>query len=125
MRFELRCLHFVDETSVNAKMVRAYGWGAKSERLMVDAPFGHWLTQTFVAALRCDGLCAPWVLNHPMCRESFDLYIETQLAPILQPGDIVILGNMAAHKSAKARDIVQEKGAWMLFLPPYSPDLNP
>jgi len=125
MRLEPHRLHFIDETSVNTKMVRAYGWGAKSERLVVDAPFGHWLTQTFIAALRCDGLCAPWVLNHPMCRESFDLYIETQLAPILQPGDIVILDNLAAHKSAKARDIVRDKGAWMLFLPPYSPDLNP
>jgi len=125
MRLEPHRLYFIDETSVNTKMIRAYGWGAKSERLVVDAPFGHWLTQTFIAALRCDGLCAPWVLNHPMCRESFDLYIETQLAPILKSGDIVVLDNLAAHKSAKAQQILQEKGAWMLFLPPYSPDLNP
>jgi len=125
MRLEPHRLYFIDETSVNTKMVRAYGWGAKSERLMVAAPFGHWLTQTFIAALRCDGLCAPWVLNHPMCRESFDLYIETQLAPILVKGDVVILDNLAAHKSAKAQAVIQAKGAWMLFLPPYSPDLNP
>jgi len=83
MRLKPHRLYFIDETFVDTKMVRAYGWGIKSERLVADAPFGHWLTQTFVAALRCDGLCAPWVLNHPMCRESFDLYIETQLAPIL------------------------------------------
>jgi len=68
---------------------------------------------------------SPWVLNRPLCRESFDVYIETQLAPLLQPGDIVILDNLAAHKSAKAQAILKEKGAWMLFLPPYSPDLNP
>jgi len=125
MRLEPHRLYFVDETSVNTKMVRPYGWGRKGERLIMDAPFGHWITQTFIAALRCDGLVSPWVLNRPLCRESFDVYIETQLAPLLQPGDIVILDNLAAHKSAKAQAILKEKGAWMLFLPPYSPDLNP
>jgi len=125
MRREPRRLYFIDETSVNTKMVRTHGWGQKGQRLVMDAPFGHWLTQTFIAALSCDGLCAPWVLNHPMCRESFDLYIETQLAPILVKGDVVICDNLAAHKSAKAQAILKTKGAWMLFLPPYSPDLNP
>jgi len=81
MRLKPHRLHFIDETSVNTKMVRAYGWGAKAERLVGDAPFGHWLTQTFIAALRCDGLYAPWVLDHPMCRQSFDLYIETWACP--------------------------------------------
>jgi len=125
MRLEPHRLYFIDETSVNTKMVRPYGWGRKGERLIMDAPFGHWITQTFIAALRCDGLVSPWVLNRPLCRESFDVYIETQLAPLLQPGDIVILDNLAAHKSAKAQAILKEKEAWMLFLPPYSPDLNP
>jgi len=121
MRREPRRLYFIDETSVNTKMVRTHGWSHKGKRLVMDAPFGHWLTQTFIAALACDGLYAPWVLNRPMCRESFDLYIETQLAPILVKGDVVILDNLAAHKSARAQAILKEKGAWMLFLPPYSP----
>jgi len=77
MRLEPHRLCFIDETSVNTKMVRPYGWGRKGERLMMDAPFGHWITQTFIAALRCDGLVSPWVLNRPLCRESFDVYIET------------------------------------------------
>jgi len=95
MRRAPRRLYFIDETSVNTKMVRTHGWGEKGKRLVMDCPFGHWLTQTFIAALSCDGLYAPWVLNHPMCRESFDLYIETQLAPILIKGDVVIMDNLA------------------------------
>jgi len=78
MRCAPRRFYFIDETCVNTKMVRPYGWGEKGKRLVMDCPFGHWLTQTFIAALSCDELYAPWVLDHPMCRESFDLYIETR-----------------------------------------------
>lgn len=90
-----------------------------------QAPFGHWRTQTFIAALRCDGLTAPWIVDRPMNRAMFDLWVETQLAPTLEAGDVVILDNLAAHKSAKAEAILRKRGAWFLFLPPYSPDLNP
>jgi transposase len=93
--------------------------------LKATAPFGHWATQTFIAGLRCDGLTAPWVVDQPMNRQIFDTYVETQLAPTLQPGDVVILDNLASHKSAKAEAILKQRGAWFLFLPPYSPDLNP
>ena len=86
---------------------------------------GHWATQTFIAGLRCDGMTAPWVIDHPMNRETFDAYVETQLAPTLQQGDVVILDNLSSHKSAKAEAILKQRGAWFLFLPPYSPDLNP
>jgi transposase len=81
--------------------------------------------QTFIAGLRCDGLTAPWVIDHPMNRETFDTWVETQLAPTLRKGDVVILDNLASHKSAKAEAILRQCGAWFLFLPPYSPDLNP
>lgn len=94
-------------------------------RLYADAPFGHWQTQTFIAGLRRNELIAPWVINGPMNRETFDCYIETQLVPEINKGDIVILDNLAAHKSPKAAQILKECGAWFLFLPPYSPDLNP
>jgi transposase len=77
------------------------------------------------AALRQDGLTAPWVLTGAMDRAAFDLYVETQLAPTLQPGDIVILDNLSVHKSARAKAAIRARGARLLFLPQYSPDLNP
>ena len=125
MRKQPGRLVFIDETSVTTKMTRLRGRSRKGERLKAHAPFGHWGTQTFIAALRCDGLTAPWIVDRAMNRAAFDTYIETQLAPTLQKGDIVILDNLAVHKSAKAAECLRKKGAWFLFLPPYSPDLNP
>jgi transposase len=125
MRQQPGRLVFIDETSITTKMTRLRGRSRKGQRLKAKAPFGHWGTQTFVAALRCDGLTAPFVINKAMNRAAFDTYVETQLAPTLQKGDVVILDNLAVHKSAKAAACLKERGAWFLFLPPYSPDLNP
>jgi transposase len=118
-------LVFIDETSVNTKMTRLRGRAKQGKRLKASAPFGKWGTQTFIAGLRHDGLTAPWVIPGAMDREAFNIYIETQLAPTLARGDIVILDNLSVHKSAKAEAAVRARGAWMLFLPQYSPDLNP
>ena len=125
MRQQPARLVFVDETAVTTKMTRLRGRSPRSRRLPGAVPFGHWLTQTFIAGLRCDALTAPWVVDKAMERAAFDAWVETQLAPTLQPGDIVVLDNLAVHKSARAATIVRDKGAWFLFLPPYSPDLNP
>jgi transposase len=125
MRQEPHRLIFLDETGTSTKMTRLRGRSPKGQRLYAKAPFGHWLTQTFVAGLRCSGLTAPWVVDGPMTRRVFETYVETQLAPTLSRGDVVILDNLPAHKSAKAEKAVQARGAWFLFLPPYSPDLNP
>lgn len=125
MRAEPHRLVFIDETSTTTKMTRLRGRARRGERLRAEAPFGHWKTQTFIAGLRFDGLTAPWVIDGAMNRAIFEAYIETQLAPTLQPGDVVILDNLAAHKSEKAKAALRERGAWFLFLPPYSPDLNP
>ena len=125
MREEVDRLIFLDETGTTTKMTRLRGRARRGARLKAQAPFGHWATQTFIAGLRCDGLIAPWVIDQPMDREIFDTYIETQLAPTLQPGDVVILDNLGSHKSEKAEAILKQRGAWFLFLPPYSPDLNP
>lgn len=125
MREEVHRLVFLDETGTTTKMTRLRGRSRRGARLKADAPFGHWATQTFIAGLRCDGLTAPWVIDQPMNRKIFDTYVETQLAPTLQPGDVVILDNLASHKSAKAEAILKRRGAWFPFLPPYSPDLNP
>jgi transposase len=125
MRENSHRLVFLDETGTTTKMTRLRGRARRGTRLKADAPFGHWTTQTFIAGLRCDGLTAPWVIDHPMNRETFDTYVETQLAPTLRRGDVVILDNLASHKSVKAEAILRQRGAWFLFLPPYSPDLNP
>jgi transposase len=118
-------LVFIDETSVNTKMTRLRGRAKRGKRLKASAPFGRWGTQTFIAGLRHDGLTAPWVIPGAMDRDAFNTYVETQLAPTLAPGDVVILDNLSVHKSAKAEAAVRACGAWMLFLPQYSPDLNP
>lgn len=125
MRLEPHRLVFIDETGTTTKMTRLYGRCPKGQRLRSKAPFGHWKTQTFIAGLRCHGLTAPFVIDRPMNRRIFDTYVETQLAPTLNKGDVVILDNLAAHKSPKAEAAIKARGAWMLFLPAYSPDLNP
>lgn len=125
MRLEPHRLVFVDETGTNTKMTRLRGRAPRGQRLKALAPFGHWKTETFVAGLRCYGLTAPWVIDRPMNRQLFECYVETQLAPTLSKGDVVIMDNLSSHKSPAAEQFVQERGAWILFLPPYSPDLNP
>jgi transposase len=118
-------LIFLDQTSTTTKLTRLRGRFMKGQRLRAKAPFGRWGTQTLIAGLRCKSLVAPWVVNAPVNRVIFDTYVETQLAPQVRSGDVVILDNLAAHKSQKAEAILRSRGAWFLFLPPYSPDLNP
>jgi transposase len=126
LRQRLGRLVFLDETSVTTRMTRLRGRALRGRRLNMKAPFGRRGTQTFIAAQRHEGLTAPWVLPGAMDRDAFDRYVETQLAPILQPGDIVILDNLSVHKSAHAaKAAVRARGARVLFLPQYSPDLNP
>lgn len=125
MRNLLPRLGFIDKTALKTNMAKTTGWSQKGERMIDHVPFGHWSTQTFIAALRHDRLDAPWVIDGAMNREMFDLYVKTQLAPTLQPGDVIILDNLSSHKSPKAAETMREVGAWFLFLPPYSPELNP
>ena len=101
------------------------GWGLKGKRLRGYAPYGHWRTQTFLGALRCDRLTAPCVFDGPINGECFRAYVEQQLVPTLKPGDIVILDNLGSHKSAALRRTIKAAGARLWYLPPYSPDLNP
>ncbi|MBO1907593.1 IS630 family transposase [Microvirga sp. 3-52] len=118
-------LVFLDKTYVNTKMPPLRGRSRKGQRLRMSAPFGHWKTHTFLAGLRCHELSAPWIIDGPITRLAFEAYIETQLAPTLRQGDVVILDNLAVHKSEKATPCLRRRGAWFLFLPAYSPDLNP
>ena len=101
------------------------GWCARGKRLVARVPYGHWKTSTFVAALRCDGIEAPCVLDGPINSARFLAYVEQCLVPTLRPGDIVSLDNLGSHKSKAVRDAIRAAGAKRIFLPAYSPDLNP
>jgi transposase len=106
-------------------MVRTRGWGQRGQRLHGQSPHGHWQTLTFLAALRHDRIHAPCVLDGPINGESFKAYVEQFLVPTLKPGDIVIMDNLGSHKGHAVRRAIRAAGVRLLFLPPYSPDLNP
>ena len=118
-------LVFIDETWVKTNMAPLRGWGPKGKRLRGFAPHGHWRTLTFLGALRCDRLTAPCVFDGPINGRCFQAYVEQQLVPVLEPGDIVIMDNLGSHKAVAIRRMIQAAGARLWFLPPYSPDLNP
>ena len=106
-------------------MTRAHGRCPRGERLVAKAPFGRWRTLTFLAALRCDGLTAPCVIDGPINGVSFRAYVEQVLVPVLAPGDIVVMDNLGSHKGRAVRAAIRAAKAKLFFLPAYSPDLNP
>jgi transposase len=118
-------LVFLDETGASTNMVRRYGWGPKGSRLLATAPHGHWRTTTFVAGLRASGVIAPFVLDGPRTGEAFRAYVRQVLAPELEPNDVVVMDNLPAHKVAGVQEAIRAVGASVLYLPSYSPDLNP
>ena len=125
MRASPERLIFLDETGTDTTMTRTHGRCPKGQRLKGSAPFRRWGNQTLIASLSSEGIVAPWVISGAMDRDAFDTYIEKVLAPELEPGTVVILDNLATHKSDKAAALLKDNGCWFLFLPPYSPDLNP
>ena len=106
-------------------MARRYGRAPRGERLIASVPHGHWKTSTFVAGLRHDGITAPLVIDGAMNGTIFRAYVEQFLAPTLAIGDIVIMDNLPSHKVAGVREAIEACGASLIYLPPYSPDLNP
>ena len=124
-RIDPERLVFIDETWIKTNMAPLRGWGPKGKRLRGFAPYGHWRTLTFLGALRCDRLAAPCVFDGPINGECFRAYVEQQLAPILRPGDIVVMDNLGSHKSSAVRRAIRDASARLWYLPPYSPDLNP
>lgn len=123
--FDPARLVFIDETSTSTNMVRLRGRGRRGERLIGRVPQGHWKTMTFVAGLRCDRMVAPFVVDGPMTRATFLAYLEQCLRSTLKRGDIVIIDNLPAHKGLAVEKAIAAARATLLYLPKYSPDLNP
>ena len=118
-------LVFLDETWVKTNMTRPRGRALRGERVIDSVPHGHWKTTTFLAALRCTGLTAPLVVDGAINGAIFLSWVQQQLVPTLHTGDIVVMDNLSAHKVAGVREAITAVGARTLYLPPYSPDLNP
>ena len=123
--FDTSRLVFLDETWATTNMARRYGRAPRGQRVLDAVPHGHWRTTTVVAALRAEGVVAPLVLDGAIDGPAFLAYAEQILAPALRPGDVVVLDNLGSHKVAGVREAVEARGATLLYLPPYSPDLNP
>ena len=118
-------LIFLDETWATTNMARSYGRARRGERLVAPVPYGHWHTTTFLCGLRRDGLVAPLVLDGAINGAAFLAYVEQMLCSTLRRGDIVICDNLGSHKVSGVREAIEACGASLLYLPPYSPDLNP
>lgn len=123
--FDPARLVFIDETSANTKMVRLYGRCGRGERLVSHVPQGHWKTITFVAALRRHGMRASQTIDGAMTGKKFLAYVERRLVPTLKRKDIVMIDNLPAHKAVGVREAIEARGAKLVYLPKYSPDLNP
>ena len=121
-RIEPSRLVFIDETWTKTNMAPLRGWATCGERLKARVPHGKWKTMTFLAALRCDRVEAPWLIDGPINGERFRLYVEKVLVHTLKPGDIVIMDNLGSHKSKAVRRAIRAAGARLFFLPKYSPD---
>jgi len=122
---DIRKIVFIDETWTSTNMTRRYGRAPRGQRCIASAPYGDWQTTTFLAGLRHDQLTAPLVADGPMDGELFLAWVRQFLCPTLQPGDIVILDNLSSHKVAGVKEAITAAQATLLYLPPYSPDLNP
>ncbi len=124
-RLDPERLVFLDETWATTNMARTRGRAPRGERLVAAVPHGHWHTTTFLCGLRADGPVAPLVLDGAINGRAFLAYVEQMLAPTLRPGDVVAMDNLGSHKAAGVREAIEARGATLLYLPPYSPDLNP
>ena len=122
---EARQYVFVDESGVTTDLLRRYARSLRGTRIGDHTPCSHWQTHTVVAALRSTALTATAVFDGPMDNPTFQAYVDQILVPTLRPGDVVILDNLAPHKQPEVRAAIEQAGAFLRFLPPYSPDFNP
>lgn len=120
-----RQLVFIDESGVTTEMTRRYGRAPRGERVIDSAPAGHWRTLTLLGAISWQGMLAAMTIEAATDTDVFLAYVEQVLCPKLQPGQVVVMDNLGAHKVAGVRELIEGQGAKLLYLPPYSPDFNP
>jgi transposase len=118
-------LIFIDETWAKTNMTRLRGRSPRGQRLVAKVPHGHWKTTTLIAALGLGGVRCSTVVDGAVNAEVFEAFVGQVLAPELRPGDVVVMDNLSSHKSERTRRLIESRGAMLVFLPPYSPDLNP
>jgi transposase len=106
-------------------MTRLRGRAPIGQRLLARIPFGHWKTTTLIAALDSNGVRCSTVVDGAVNGDVFEAFVKQVLLPQLTPGDVVILDNLSSHRRASIQTLIESAGAQLLFLPPYSPDLNP
>jgi transposase len=106
-------------------MIRLRGRAPRGERLVDKTPHGHWKTTTLIAALGVGGVVCSAVVDGAVNRDVFEAFVERVLIPELRPGDVVVMDNLSSHKGVRVRELIESAGAELVFLPPYSPDLNP
>lgn len=124
-QIDLPQLVFLDESGVTTEMTRRYGRASRGERVREGAPAGHWHTLTLLGAISLDGLVATMTIESPTDSDVFLTYVEQVLCPRLRPGQVVVMDNLSAHKNPSVRERIEQAGARVLYLPPYSPDFNP
>lgn len=116
---------FIDETWAKTNMTRLRGRAPLGERLIDKVPHGHWMTTTLIGAFSIDGVRCSTVVDGPVHTDVFEAFVEQVLVPTLRAGDIVVMDNLSSHKSARTKSLIESRGAELVFLPPYSPDLSP
>jgi transposase len=118
-------LIFIDETWIKTNMTRLRGRAPRGQRLVSSVPHGHWKTTTVIAALDRNGMRCSMTLDGPVNRDAFEAFVQQILCPALKPGDIVVMDNLSSHKGARVKELIESAEGRLLYLPPYSPDLNP
>ena len=125
LHIDLSRFVFIDESGAKTNMTRLRGRAKQGQRVIDDAPCGHWCTTTMISSVRLDGSTACMAIDGATTGEVFRAYVQHVLLPTLREGDIVVLDNLSAHKDTEALDLIRSAGAEVRFLPPYSPDFNP
>jgi transposase len=118
-------LVFVDECSTNTSLVPLYAWSRRGERALCSVPRNWGANTTLVASMSTAGMGPSLAVEGPTTREVFETYLQRLLAPSLEPGQVVVMDNLSSHKGQRVRELIEGKGCELLYLPPYSPDLNP
>ncbi len=118
-------LVFVDEMGTNTSLAPLYAWSRRGERALASVPRNWGANVTLLASMSAEGIGPCLAVEGPTTREVFEAYLERVLAPSLRPGQVIVMDNLSSHKGSRMRELIEERGCELMYLPPYSPDLNP